>query len=182
MKRRSAVRGASGGKGTLDLRVLTYMPLVPLIAEHVCRQVAQPVDLGNLIKDGIAGLIEAARIYTPQSSVPFGIYVKHRIKGAILDGLLSGTASPPSLSSKALIIAACHECNLSVELAHTFTSKVFLLVLGKPLEEPVAGYGPIVMNTQEQLPAVVFVGLRLKPGRTSTSPAWAVAGAGSEIN
>jgi hypothetical protein len=100
MKRRSAVRGASGGKGTLDLRVLTYMPLVPLIAEHVCRQVAQPLDLGNLTKDGIAGLIEAARIYTPQSSVPFGIYVKHRIKGAILDGLLSGTASPPPLLSE----------------------------------------------------------------------------------
>ena len=35
----------------------------------------------------------------------------------------------------------------------------FLLVSGKPLEEPVAWYGPIVMNTQEQL-RQVFTELR----------------------
>jgi redox-sensitive bicupin YhaK (pirin superfamily) len=43
----------------------------------------------------------------------------------------------------------------------------FLLVSGKPLQEPVAWYGPIVMNAQEQL-RQAFEELRegtfLKPG------------------
>jgi DNA-directed RNA polymerase specialized sigma subunit len=58
------------------------------------------LDLGNLAKHGFAGLIEAARIYTPQSRVPFRIYVRHCIKGAILDGLLSGTALPRAMLSE----------------------------------------------------------------------------------
>ena len=47
----------------------------------------------------------------------------------------------------ALVIALGHE----VKVQAGEDGIRFLLVSGKPLEEPVAWYGPIVMNTQEQL-------------------------------
>ncbi len=94
------IRRASGRRAKSDARVLTYLPLVPVIAEHVYRQVVTPVGLGALVKDGVAGLIEAARIDPPQSRARLGTYVKHCIKGAILDGLLSETASPRQLPSE----------------------------------------------------------------------------------
>jgi len=87
MKRRSLAGGLHAEKGTFDVRVTASMPLVPVIVEHVCRQLAQPLDRGILSKDGIAGLVDAARSYIPQSRVPFRVYVKHRIKASILDGL-----------------------------------------------------------------------------------------------
>jgi len=91
-KHKSTIRGASGAKGTPDPRVLGYVPLVPMIAEHVCQQAAHSLNLGNLAMDGLVGLLETATIDTPQSGIPIGIYVKHLIRGAILDGLLSDTA------------------------------------------------------------------------------------------
>jgi len=108
------VVGGSAGNGTLDLRALRYVPLVPLIAENVCRQVVRPLDLGNLTKDGMAGLIKAARTDNPQSRFPFKVYAKHHIKGAILDGLLSGTESSRALSCERRRLRNAHQMRLRI--------------------------------------------------------------------
>lgn len=67
--------------------VEAYLPLVGAIARAVARRLPSTVDRGDLIGDGMVGLLEAARRYDPSRGVGFGAYAGHRIRGAIYDGL-----------------------------------------------------------------------------------------------
>jgi len=58
------------------------------------------------------------------------------------------TAPPMAADNRSLIL---FDTGDDVEVQAGEDGIRFLLVSGKPLEEPVAWYGPIVMNTQEQL-------------------------------
>jgi redox-sensitive bicupin YhaK (pirin superfamily) len=60
----------------------------------------------------------------------------------------SDTTPPSSAGDRSLILFGSGE---QVEVQAGEDGIRFLLVSGKPLQEPVAWYGPIVMNTQEQL-------------------------------
>jgi len=60
----------------------------------------------------------------------------------------SDTSPPASAGDRSLILFGSGE---QVEVQAGEDGIRFLLVSGKPLQEPVAWYGPIVMNTQEQL-------------------------------
>ena len=59
------------------------------------------------------------------------------------------TAPPPSEADNRSLVLFDRGDELMVQAGEEGIR--FLLVSGKPLEEPVAWYGPIVMNTQEQL-------------------------------
>jgi redox-sensitive bicupin YhaK (pirin superfamily) len=58
------------------------------------------------------------------------------------------TAPPSEADNRSLIL---FDSGDEVEVQAGDDGIRFLLVSGKPLQEPVAWYGPIVMNTQEQL-------------------------------
>lgn len=60
----------------------------------------------------------------------------------------SGTAGPQRVGDRSLIVFDSGD-ELTVEAGEQGIR--FLLVSGQPLQEPIAWYGPIVMNTQEQL-------------------------------
>src|SRR5262249_1644577 len=60
----------------------------------------------------------------------------------------AGTAPPRGADNRSLVL---FDRGDEVEVQPGDDGIRFLLVSGKPLQEPVAWYGPIVMNTQEQL-------------------------------
>ena len=60
----------------------------------------------------------------------------------------SDTAPPKEADNHSLVL---FDAGDEVEVQAGEDGIRFLLVSGKPLQEPVAWYGPIVMNTQEQL-------------------------------
>src|SRR5947209_15615888 len=73
--------------GTRDELISQNLSLVNSIAAHVQKSLAVHVELDDLVHAGMMGLFDAATKYTADKEVAFGAYAKHRIRGAILDGL-----------------------------------------------------------------------------------------------
>ncbi len=67
--------------------VIGHLGLVRGIAKKMQGTLPRHLELNDLIEDGVLGLITAAQRYKPGFGVPFPLYAKHRIHGAIVDGL-----------------------------------------------------------------------------------------------
>ena len=70
-----------------DRIILQYMPLVHKMAVRIHERLPVWVDLDDLVNSGTLGLIDAATKFDSSKNVPFASYARHRIRGAILDGL-----------------------------------------------------------------------------------------------
>jgi len=81
------VQFGNGGHLAAEQLVTTHVWLVRAIAKKVLEKLPCHVELNDLIEDGVFGLIAAAQRYDPARGIPFPLYAKHRIRGAILDGL-----------------------------------------------------------------------------------------------
>ncbi len=64
-----------------------YQPLVYSIARQLKRRLPAHVQLEELVQAGMVGLLEAGRRFDPDHGVPFGLYARTRIQGAMLDDI-----------------------------------------------------------------------------------------------
>jgi RNA polymerase sigma factor FliA len=86
--------------------ILGHLPLVRPIAMSIRAKIPVHVETEDLILDGICGLVEAAKRYDVTRNIPFAVYAKHRIRGAILDGLRRLDPASRDLRAKAKRIEA----------------------------------------------------------------------------
>lgn len=70
-----------------DELIIENLHLVQIIAAHVRRSISVHTEMDDLVHAGTLGLFEAAMKYRDDKEVPFQVYAKHRIRGAILDSL-----------------------------------------------------------------------------------------------
>lgn len=70
-----------------DALVAKMIPLAEYIAFQVHQRLPSHVELSDLRSDAMLGLVRAARDYEPARNAKFYTYARHRIRGAVIDGL-----------------------------------------------------------------------------------------------
>jgi len=68
-------------------RVLEGLPFVEQLARRVAATMPHSIDIGDLVQDGVLGLIDAARRFDEGRGIKFETFAERRIRGAMIDAL-----------------------------------------------------------------------------------------------
>lgn len=70
-----------------DRRVVAALPFVEQLARRVAATMPQSIDIGDLVQDGVIGLIDAAHRFDEARGIKFQTFAERRIRGAMIDAL-----------------------------------------------------------------------------------------------
>ena len=76
---------AQSGKHTP--RVIAGIPFVEQLARRVAATMPHSIDIGDLVQDGVIGLIDAACRFDEARGIKFETFAERRIRGAMIDAL-----------------------------------------------------------------------------------------------
>src|ERR671922_646623 len=74
-------------QGKTDPRVVAALPFVEQLARRVAATMPHSIDIGDLVQDGVIGLIDAARRFDEGRGIKFETFAERRIRGAMIDAL-----------------------------------------------------------------------------------------------
>jgi RNA polymerase sigma factor for flagellar operon FliA len=73
--------------GKANPRVVAGIPFVEQLARRVAATMPNSIDIGDLVQDGVIGLIDAARRFDERRGIKFETFAERRIRGAMIDAL-----------------------------------------------------------------------------------------------
>src|SRR3989449_11693416 len=73
--------------GKENPRVVASLPFVEQLARRVAATMPHSIDIGDLVQDGVIGLIDAAHRFDESRGIKFETFAERRIRGAMIDAL-----------------------------------------------------------------------------------------------
>src|SRR6201997_3502761 len=68
-------------------RILAALPFVEALARRMAASMPNSIDIGDLVQDGVIGLIDAAHRFDESRGIKFETFAERRIRGAMIDAL-----------------------------------------------------------------------------------------------
>ena len=68
-------------------RVVAGLPFVEALARRLAASMPHSIDMGDLVQDGVMGLIDAARRFDEGRGIKFETFAERRVRGAMIDAL-----------------------------------------------------------------------------------------------
>jgi RNA polymerase sigma factor for flagellar operon FliA len=68
-------------------RVVAGLPFVEALARRMAATMPHSIDVGDLVQDGVIGLIDAAHRFDENRGIKFETFAERRIRGAMIDAL-----------------------------------------------------------------------------------------------
>ena len=74
-------------QGKENPRVVAHLGFVEQLARRVAATMPHSIDIGDLVQDGVIGLIDAAHRFDESRGIKFETFAERRIRGAMIDAL-----------------------------------------------------------------------------------------------
>jgi RNA polymerase sigma factor FliA len=68
-------------------RVVASIPFVEALARRMAASMPNSIDIGDLVQDGVLGLIDAAHRFDESRGIKFETFAERRVRGAMIDAL-----------------------------------------------------------------------------------------------
>src|SRR5438128_2336055 len=97
-------------------RIVAGIPFVEALARRMAASMPNSIDIGDLVQDGVIGLIDAAHRFDEDRGIKFETFAERRVRGAMIDALRRD-AWPRGVRRQRRELDAAREA-LRLELGH----------------------------------------------------------------